>query len=103
MNRKGAFWNERFFDKIIEDSENPEFYGNWVTVYIGYNPVRKKYVSDPRDYEFSSINAYLNKDYVSPIKITLHQFLYNLGNTFYERKQNFSSTKKCTENGFSHK
>jgi putative transposase len=84
MNRTGPFWNERFSDKIIEESDNPrEAYKN-VHLYMGYNPVRSGYVRDPRDYKYSSFNCYIDENYVSPVKVTLHPYFLNLGSTFKE-------------------
>lgn len=89
MNRIGPFWNERFKDIIIEHSDDPEshFFNNlW---YQAFNSVRKGYVSDPRKYRYSSINAYLDENYQSTIKITLHPFFLALGDTFSERVKKF--------------
>ncbi len=87
MNRTGPFWNERFSDTIIELSANPRVTFFNVLLYVGYNPVRSKYVKDPRDYPYSSINCYLDENYISPVKITLHDYFLELGSTFYERTQ----------------
>ena len=89
MNRIGPFWNERFGDTIIEYMENPEFGFLWVNLYIAYNPVRKEYVNNPRDYEYCCINSYFDKDYIPPLKITLHEFFLDLGKTFEERASKF--------------
>ena len=89
MNRSGAFWNERFGDVIIELTDNPEEYFHWLLCYIGYNPVKAGKVKDPRQYKYSSINAYLDESYISPVPITLHEYFINLGNTFTERVMKF--------------
>jgi len=89
MKRTGPFWNERFGDSIVEMSDNPEFFFFWLKWYIGYNPVKKKMVNDPRDYKYSSINYYLNKNYKSPLKITLHPYFMKLGETAQERLKKF--------------
>jgi len=89
MNRTGAFWNERFFDVIIEETEYPEYYANNLMMYIAYNPVKSGEVSNAIDYKYSSIRAYLEKDYKSPIKITHHRYFLELGNNFDERKSKF--------------
>ncbi|HQO40207.1 MAG TPA: transposase [Spirochaetota bacterium] len=89
MNRTGPFWNERFSDFIVELSENPVFYFLWLMWYIAYNSVRSGHVRDPRNYAYSAINAYLDRDYVSPVKITLHSYFLKLGETFEERVRHF--------------
>jgi len=85
----GAFWNERFGSTIIEKSDNPEQYLLWLLWYIGYNPVRKKLSADPRDNYVGFINCYLVKNFESKVKITLHQYFLNLGNTFEDCVKNF--------------
>jgi hypothetical protein len=87
--REGAFWSERFVSIIIEDSENPEEYFLWLLWYLGFNPVRKKMVRDPRKSKYGSINVYLDESYTSPVKITLHKYFLELGNSFRERVQKF--------------
>lgn len=89
MNRTGPFWNERFSDSIIEFSRHPLFYLLYLLWYLAFNAVRKGYVSDPRNYVYSSIRAYLEKDYVSPVTITLHHYFTSLGDTFEECVQQF--------------
>jgi putative transposase len=84
MNRTGPFWNERFSDKIIEESDDPIDAFKKVHMYMGYNPVRSGYVSDPRKYKYSSFNCYIDENYVSPVKVTLHQYFLSLGTTFKE-------------------
>jgi REP element-mobilizing transposase RayT len=81
----GPFWNERFKDVIVELQENPVVYFLWLLWYIAYNSVRKKFVSNPRDYRFGSINWYLKKNYKSKVKITTHQYFIDLGGCFKER------------------
>jgi len=85
MDRTGPFWNERFSDTIIELTENPEQTFWDVFMYIAYNPVRSKYVIDPRQYSYGSFRSYLDEKYISPVPITLHEFFRKLGNTFHER------------------
>ena len=81
MNRTGPFWNERFGDTIIEFAKEPVFTFFWIIWYLGYNPVRSQYVHDPRDYHYSSINCYLNENFSSPVKITLHEYFIQLGSS----------------------
>jgi len=85
----GAFWNERFGSTIIEKSDDPEKYLLWLLWYIGYNPVRKGLSGDPRDNYIGFIKCYLEKNHKPLVKITLHQFFLNLGNTFEECVKNF--------------
>ena len=84
MNTTGPFWNERFDSKVIEEQEDPKQYLLWLLWYLGYNPVRKGLCRDPRKSDIGFINAYLVKDYEMPIKITLHKFFFELGDTFEE-------------------
>lgn len=85
----GAFWNERFGSTIIEESDNPEQYLLWLLWYIGYNPVRKGLSRDPRKNGIGFINSYLDKNYILEIKITLHDYFINLGNTFENQVEKF--------------
>jgi REP element-mobilizing transposase RayT len=85
----GAFWNERFRSKVIEEEENPEQYLLWLLWYIGYNPVRKGLSRDPRQNDVGFINVYLNKNHVAPVKITLHVFFTRLGETFEQCVEKF--------------
>lgn len=80
----GSFWNERFGSTIIEKSENPDQYLLWLLWYIGYNPVRKGLSRDPRDNYIGFINCYLIKNYNTTIRITVHEYFLDLGNTFEE-------------------
>jgi putative transposase len=85
MKRSGPFWNERFGDTIIEFTRDPVYTFFWILLYIEYNPVRSHYVADPRNYNYSSINCYLDEKHVSPVKVTLHKYFIELGETFKER------------------
>jgi putative transposase len=89
MNRSGPFWNERFGDTIVELTSDPPTTFFTILLYIGYNPVRSHYVVDPRDYPYSSFKCYLDESYISPVKITLHEYFLKLGNTFRERVNKF--------------
>ncbi len=88
-NRTGPFWNERYRDVIVEMQNNPFVYLLWLLWYIGYNPVRKNFASNPRKYRFSSINAYLFEDHVSPVIVTIHEYFHLLGRSFRERVEKF--------------
>ena len=88
-NRTGPFWNERFKCTIIELSANPIFYLLWLLWYLAFNPVRKNMVRNPRESRFGSINAYLDETHAGRIKITLHSYFLQLGETFQERIRAF--------------
>ncbi len=85
----GPFWNERYGSTIIEESDNPEDYLLWLLWYIGYNPVRKGLSNNPRKNDIGFINCYLLKGHDSPVKITVHEFFYNLGDTFEKCVERF--------------
>lgn len=86
MNRTGPFWNERFTNLIIERTSNPvQTFWN-VFLYVGYNPVKSKYVSDPRKYTYGGFRAYVDKEYVPPVPVTLSEYFLKLGDTFEERR-----------------
>jgi REP element-mobilizing transposase RayT len=89
MNETGAFWNERFGSTIIEDADNPEDYLSWLLWYIAFNPVRKGLSRDPRNNEIGFINQYLKRNANLPIKITIHEYFWKLGNNFEECVENF--------------
>ena len=89
MNETGAFWNERFGSTIIEEAEDPEAYLMWLLWYISFNPVRKGLSRDPRNNEIGFINQYLKRNAVLPIKITIHEFFWKLGNNFEDCVEKF--------------
>ncbi|MBP6992169.1 MAG: transposase [Spirochaetes bacterium] len=91
MGTTGSFWNERFGSSVIEEADNPEEYLLWLLWYIGYNPVRKGLSRDPRKNDIGFINCYLDKNHVAPVRITLHEFFWKLGNTFEECVKRFLS------------
>ena len=88
-NRSGPFWNERFKDQVIEFSDDPELYLRRLLWYLAYNPVRKEFVLDPRDYKWGSINYYLDHKYTCRVEIVLHEHFLSLGNTFEEQVKEF--------------
>ena len=93
--RKGAFWNERYKCKIVEHSTNPQRYLRQLLWYIAYNPVKKGLSRNPRNNYIGFIRCYLRRNYqLSTIKITLHHFFYELGNSFVERVRKFLSYEK---------
>ena len=85
-NRTGPFWNERFKDQVLEFSDNPLMYLIWLICYLAYNPVVKGFVNDPRDWKRGSFNAHLDPNCKSRVKITVHEYLLALGETFEERR-----------------
>ena len=85
----GAFWNERFGSTVIEEADDPEQYLLRLLWYIGYNPVRKGLSRDPRENWIGFINCYLCKNYEARVKITLHTYFLNLGDTFEECVEKF--------------
>ena len=89
MGEMGAFWNERFGSTVIEEAENPQDYLLWLLWYIGYNPVRKGLSRNPRANDIGFINCYLDRNYVMPVKITLHYFFCRLGNSFEDCVKKF--------------
>jgi putative transposase len=82
--RSGPFWNERFGSSIVEKAKNFVGYLIYLILYTGYNSVRKGKVKDPRDYKYSSFNCYLDRNYKSLLKITIHEYFLMLGDTFEE-------------------
>ncbi len=89
MKTTGAFWNERFGSTVIEEVKNPQGYLLWLLWYIGYNPVKKGLSRNPRTNDIGFINCYLDRNHVAPIKITLHHFFYELGNSFEDCVKRF--------------
>jgi REP element-mobilizing transposase RayT len=87
--RIGAFWNDRFKSKIVEDAPDPKTYLLHLLWYIGYNPVRKGTIRDPRESVYGTIRSYLDPGFIPKVKITLHEFFIDLGNTFEERVSRF--------------
>ncbi len=87
--RTGPFWNERFKDEVIEFSDNPLDYLMWLLWYLAFNPVRMKFVNDPRDCTYSSIKCYLDETFKSPVKIVRHSFFNSLGSSFAEQVKQF--------------
>jgi len=85
MDRTGPFWNERFTNLIVEQTADPiQTFWN-VFMYVEYNPVKSKYVADPRRYPYGGFRAYVDRDYVPPVPVTLSEYFQKLGDTFEER------------------
>ena len=80
VGRCGPFWNERFGCKIVEDPL-------YVTVYIGFNPIKKGKVVDPREVKYGSYRCYFEEKYKHKLKITLHKSFLALGKTFKEQSK----------------
>jgi len=88
--RTGPFWNERFGNTIVEESDNPEQYLFTLLWYIAFNPTRKGESKDPRENYIGFINCYLTEGFeLQKIKITIHHFFYRLGDTFSECVKRF--------------
>lgn len=83
--RFGPFWNERYGDTIIQDSENPIESFIRVNWYLAYNAVRAKLTDDPRNYPYGGINYYLDPNYKGPLKVDIHAYFEYLGSVFKER------------------
>jgi putative transposase len=84
IDRTGPFWNERFRSDIIEEYENPRRALLYLIWKISYNLVRKGVIRNPRESEYGTIRVYLEKNYVPMVKITLHRFFLDLGQSFEE-------------------
>ena len=56
LNRKGHFWGERFHSTLIESEEQLIN----TLIYLNLNPVKAGLVYDPKDWEWSSYNTYVN-------------------------------------------
>jgi REP element-mobilizing transposase RayT len=89
MNRCGPLWNERYGDTIIEEQKVPRDAFRYINSYIMNNPLRAKYVTDPRDYKYGCIHFYLDAGYQPPVKLTHHKYFLELGDTFEERTRKF--------------
>ena len=87
----GAVWSERFRNTVITDQ----------VVFLqklmkqAHDPVRSGFVTDPRFYEYGTINAYLDVNYKSMLRVTLHEFYLELGNTPEERIEAFLVYEKA--------
>ena len=86
-NRSGAFWHCRFNDVVVEIQTDPKRYFKRILWYLAFNPIRAFLEKNPRNYKFSSINVYLDKNYEPRIPITYHEIYLELGNTFEDRLQ----------------
>jgi putative transposase len=82
IDRTGPFWNERFRSDIIEEYDNPRRALLYLIWKISYNLVRKGVIRNPRESEYGTIRAYLEKNYIPRVKITLHKFFLELGQSF---------------------
>lgn len=101
MSRTGPFWNERFSDTIVEESDDPAYAFNYINSYILNNPVKAGYVTDIRKYRYSSINFYLDKNYKPLVRLTYHKHFLELGSTFEERVAGFLYNYQLAENKMS--
>ncbi len=94
MNRVGPFWNERYGDRIIEESDNPQFAYFTLIHYIDNNSVKANYVSNSKNYRFGSTNYLIDENYSPPVKLSYHEYFLNLGSTFKERVKKFLEFEK---------
>jgi putative transposase len=94
MKTCGPFWNERYGDQIVEEQDNPEETFHIMNSYIMRNPVKANYVSDARNYIYSSIHFYLNEDFSPHVRLTFHQYYMKLGSSFRERAEKFMDLYK---------
>jgi len=81
MQRTGPVWNERFKDSIVEFADNPRMYLFNLLWYFANNPVRAGKVKSPFESYFGGSRAYFDRNYRPTVKITLHQYFLELGNT----------------------
>ena len=89
MDTMGPYFNERFGDTVIELSIDPKVYLFNLIWYLGYNPVDAGMIDDPRDYFYSGLNCYLDKNFRPRIPITLHPYFLSLSFTFSGRVRKF--------------
>jgi REP element-mobilizing transposase RayT len=83
--RTGPYWNDRFKNKVVEKSTDPQQYLLYLLWYIAYNPCTKGLSSNPRYNEIGFINCYLYKNHEAPVKITRHYYFIELGRTHNSR------------------
>jgi putative transposase len=84
MQRTGPVWNERFKDSIVEFADNPRMYLLNLIWYFANNPVRAGKVESPFESYFGGSKAYFDKNFSPNVKITLHQYFLELGDTLEE-------------------
>ncbi|HOJ27899.1 MAG TPA: transposase [Spirochaetota bacterium] len=89
IGRTGPFWNERYKDSIIEFARDGFHYLLWLLWYLAYNPVRKNLCSDPTQYRYSSIQAYLDEHADVGVPIDHHEYFMQLGDSFAQRVARF--------------
>lgn len=95
--RKGPLWNERFSSIVIEnENQNEVLFFLWR---MAYNSSKRKHINDPREYKYSSINCYLDENFIPKVKITLHKAFTDLGSNFQSRVEKFILYEKCCFNG----
>ncbi|MCU0600432.1 MAG: transposase [Desulfobacterales bacterium] len=56
--KEQTIWQRRFWEHQIRDEEDFQKH----VEYIHYNPVKHKYVSSPKDWEFSSFHKYVREE-----------------------------------------
>ncbi len=89
VKRTGPFWNGRYKDSIVQFAKDACHYLLWLLWYLAFNPVRKRLCSNPLNYSYSSIRAYVEGNPNIEVPIDYHDFFLNLGETFKERLKRF--------------
>ncbi len=87
--RTGPFWNGRYKDIIVQFAKDAIHYLLWLIWYLAFNPVRKRICTNPLNYQYSSIRAYVVEEADVGVPIDHHDFFLKLGSTFKERVKNF--------------
>jgi REP element-mobilizing transposase RayT len=85
MKRTGPFWNERYGDRIIEESENPQKTLFNLIHYINNNPSNAHYLNDTKKYKYGCMKYFLDENYDPPVKLLYHDYFLELGDSFKER------------------
>lgn len=81
LKRIGPVWNERFNDTIVDFAEDPQKYLCNLIWYFANNPVRAKKIKSPFESYFGASRAYFDKHFKPTLKITLHYYFLQLGET----------------------
>ena len=58
----GKLWQSRYYDHVVRDEADLRRHLD----YVHFNPVRHGYVSFASDYTWSSLKAWIRRDYYSP-------------------------------------
>ena len=71
-NRSGAYWSERYKNKVIEFVKKSAYYFNILLSYLVYNPVKASIAETPSSFIYSSFNDYTGGKNKLGIKIKIH-------------------------------